>query len=65
MTIADIAVAAPMHLHKASRLPVDQHPNLKRWMTQIEKLPAWQKTQGTYYPTGRISGNPNLYKLDF
>ncbi|KAL5321802.1 hypothetical protein ACEPPN_009765 [Leptodophora sp. 'Broadleaf-Isolate-01'] len=46
VTIADIAVAAPMHLHKASRLPVDQHPNLKRWMTQIEKLPAWQKTQG-------------------
>jgi len=47
VTIADIAVAAPMHLHAAQRLPLDQHPNLKRWMTEgIEKLPSWQKTQG-------------------
>ncbi|KIW11606.1 hypothetical protein PV08_10908 [Exophiala spinifera] len=46
VTIADIAVAAPMHLHKASRLPLDQYPNLKRWMTeQVEALPCWQKTQ--------------------
>ena len=47
VTIADIAVAAPMHLHAAQRLPLDQHPNLKRWLTEgIEKLPCWQKTQG-------------------
>jgi glutathione S-transferase len=47
ITIADIAVAAPMHIHGAQRLPLDQHPNLKRWMTEgIEKLPCWQKTQG-------------------
>lgn len=47
LTIADIAVAAPMHLHAASRLPLDQHPNLKRWLIDgIEKIPAWQKTQG-------------------
>lgn len=47
LTIADIAVAAPMHLHTAQHLPLDQYPNLKRWMTEgIEKLPSWQKTQG-------------------
>lgn len=47
ITIADIAVASPMHLHAAQRLPLDQHPNLKRWMVDgIEKLPCWQKTQG-------------------
>ncbi|KAK5449491.1 hypothetical protein LTS15_008566 [Exophiala xenobiotica] len=47
VTIADLAVAAPMHLHEASRLPLDQYPNLKRWMTeQVEQLPCWQKTQG-------------------
>lgn len=46
ITIADIAVAAPMHLHAASKLPLEQHPNLKRWMTEIEKLSSWQKTQG-------------------
>jgi glutathione S-transferase len=46
VTIADIAVAAPMHMHKRQRLPVDDFPNLKRWMAEVEKLPCWQKTQG-------------------
>jgi glutathione S-transferase len=46
VTIADIAVAAPMHMHQRQGLPVDDFPNLKRWMTEIEKLPCWQKTQG-------------------
>jgi glutathione S-transferase len=46
VTIADIAVAAPMHAHKVQRLPLDDHPNLKRWMADIERLPCWQKTQG-------------------
>lgn len=46
VTIADIAVAAPMHLHAAQRLPLDSHPKLKAWIGEIEKLPAWQKTQG-------------------
>ena len=46
-TIADIAVAAPMHLWEAQKLPLDKYPNLKRWMTEgVEKLPSWQKTQG-------------------
>jgi glutathione S-transferase len=46
VTIADIAVAAPMHAHKAQRLPLDDHPNLKRWLADIEELPCWRKTQG-------------------
>ncbi len=46
VTIADIAVAAPMHLHKYQRLPLGDHPNLKRWLMDVEKLPCWQKTQG-------------------
>lgn len=45
VTIADIAVAAPMHLHKWQRLPLADHPNLQRWMADIEQLPCWQKTQ--------------------
>jgi glutathione S-transferase len=45
-TIADIAVAAPMHLHAWSKLPLQQHPNLGRWMTErVEKLPSWQATE--------------------
>jgi glutathione S-transferase len=46
VTIADIAVAAPMHVHKSQRLPLDDHPNLKRWMADVEQLPCSQKTQG-------------------
>jgi glutathione S-transferase len=46
VTIADIAVAAPMHLHSLQRLPLANHPNLQRWMTDgIEQLPSWKRTQ--------------------
>lgn len=44
-TIADVALAAPMHLHGWQKLPVADHPNLKRWLTEdIEALPCWRKT---------------------
>jgi glutathione S-transferase len=45
VTIADIALAAPMHLHGWQKLPLADHPNLQRWLTErIEPLPCWQKT---------------------
>jgi glutathione S-transferase len=44
-TIADIALAAPMHLHGWQQLPLADHPNLRRWLTErVEALPSWQKT---------------------
>jgi glutathione S-transferase len=44
-TIADIALAAPIHLHRWQKLPLSDHPNLKRWITDdVESLPSWQKT---------------------
>ena len=44
-TIADIALAAPMHLHGWQKLPLTDHPNLRRWLTEgVEKLPSWHKT---------------------
>ena len=43
--IADIAVAAPMHLHGWAQLPLEPYANLRRWMTtKIEALPAWKAT---------------------
>lgn len=46
VTIADIAIAAPMHMYATQRLPLDDHPHLKRWMTEgIEQLPSWKATQ--------------------
>jgi glutathione S-transferase len=43
-TIADIAVAAPMHLHALQSLPLDDYPNIRAWMERVEALPCWQKS---------------------
>ena len=44
-TIADVAVAAPMHLHAWAKLPLGDHPNLIRWMTkEIENCSWWKET---------------------
>lgn len=45
VTLADIAVAAPMHLHRFQKLPLGGYPNIARWMTeQVEELPCWKAT---------------------
>ncbi len=44
-TLADIVIAAPMHMHSHQKLPLAPHKNLVRWMTQnVEKLPCWDNT---------------------
>jgi glutathione S-transferase len=44
-TIADIALASPIHLHAWQKLPLSDHPNLRRWMTeQVEPMSCWKKT---------------------
>lgn len=44
-TIADIALAAPMHLHGWQQLPLADHPNLRRWLLDdVQALPCWQQT---------------------
>ena len=56
-TIADIALAAPMHLHGWAKLPLSDHPSLKRWLLDgVEKLPCWQ--QSTVYE-GFTTTRPN------
>ena len=56
-TIADIALAAPMHLHGWQKLPIGDHPNLRRWLTDnVERLPSWQKTWvGENFVTARTA----------
>lgn len=45
-TIADIALAAPMHLHGWQKLPLGPYPNIRRWMTNnVEDLPCWRDTR--------------------
>jgi glutathione S-transferase len=46
VTIADIAIAAPMHVHQKQKLPLQDFPNIRRWIAEVEKLPCWVKTQG-------------------
>jgi glutathione S-transferase len=58
-TIADIALAAPMHLHGWQKLPLADHPHLQRWMTQdVEHLACWDKTWvGEGFTTQRPAKN--------
>ena len=44
VTLADIAVAAPMHLYRWQKLPLESHPNLRRWIDAVEQLPCWKAT---------------------
>lgn len=44
-TIADVALAAPMHLHAWQKLPLDDHKHVTRWMTEnIEPQSWWTST---------------------
>lgn len=43
-TIADISMAAPMHLHAVQKLPLEPHANLRVWMARIEELPCWKSS---------------------
>lgn len=46
VTIADFAIAAPMHLHEASKLPLENYPHLERWLVKgMKGLESWNKTQ--------------------
>lgn len=44
VTIADIAMAAPMHLHTHQKLPLGDYPGIRAWMSRVEALPCWQRT---------------------
>ena len=43
-TIADIAIASPMHLHGVQKLPLVDYPNILGWIARVEALPCWQKS---------------------
>lgn len=43
LTLADLAVAAPLMQTVPARLPVQPFANLHRWYAQIEQLDAWAR----------------------
>lgn len=46
LTLADLAVAAPLMYAAPAQLPLDGLPNLAAWRARVEALPAWQETSG-------------------
>ncbi len=44
LTLADLAVAAPLGYTEPARLPVTQLASLQAWLMRVQQLEAWKKT---------------------
>ena len=44
ITIADVSVAASIHLPRLQKLPLESHPNVERWFNQVQALPCWKES---------------------
>jgi glutathione S-transferase len=44
LTIADIAIGAPLNLAPRADIPLERYANIKRWYAALCELPAWRKT---------------------
>jgi glutathione S-transferase len=44
LTLADLALAAPLMSIEPARLPLKHLPNLMAWFKRVQELPAWQRT---------------------
>jgi glutathione S-transferase len=44
LTLADLAIAAPLMHTAAAELPVTEHRRLQAWFARVTALDAWQKT---------------------
>jgi glutathione S-transferase len=45
LTLADIALATPLMMTRAARLPVRPYANIAAWFERIQALPAWKSTE--------------------
>ena len=43
-TLADFAVAAVLGLAAVPTVPVNEFPNVQRWLADLHEMPAWQST---------------------
>jgi glutathione S-transferase len=51
LSLADLAIAAPLADQHSAKLPVADLPNLQRWLKQAQALSSWKNTEaGTYNP---------------
>jgi glutathione S-transferase len=44
VTLADLALAAPLMYKEQARLPLAGQPHLLRWLERVQALPAWRAT---------------------
>jgi glutathione S-transferase len=45
LTLADLAIAAPLMQTEPARLPVQPFVHLQRWFAQIVELDAWRRAE--------------------
>ena len=45
LTLADLAVAAPLMYVSRASIPVEQYTHLLAWFGRVQQLPAWQQTE--------------------
>ncbi|MBA5686551.1 glutathione S-transferase family protein [Rugamonas apoptosis] len=45
VSLADFAIAAPLADQHSAKLPMDDRPNLLRWLSRIQALDSWKKTE--------------------
>ena len=46
LSLADLALAAPLMHAQTARLPLYGLPHLAAWAARVQALPAWQQTEG-------------------
>ena len=44
LSLADLAIAAPLADQHSAKLPVDDRINLQRWLAQVQALDSWKMT---------------------
>ncbi|MDH4276232.1 MAG: glutathione S-transferase family protein [Gammaproteobacteria bacterium] len=44
LSLADLAIAAPLADQHSAKLPLSDLPNLQRWLKQVQALDSWRKT---------------------
>ncbi|MHB0990444.1 MAG: glutathione S-transferase family protein [Burkholderiales bacterium] len=45
LSLADLAIAAPLADQHRAKLPVDDRLNLQRWLKQVQALDCWKQTE--------------------
>jgi glutathione S-transferase len=45
LTLADLAIAAPLGHAVPAKLPVERYGHIRTWLGQIQALPAWKRTE--------------------